>query len=166
MENLKHSDVTGNIIKAFYKVYNTLGYGFLEKVYENALISELEQMNLDVLQQASIKVFYNEKEVGDYFADLIVDDCVIVELKAVESIAKIHEAQLLNYLKATKIEVGLLLNFGAKAEYKRKVFENTHKKLTDFLLEPNNINKPEKIRFNPLNPRSSASHSSLTLTAN
>ncbi len=136
MENLKHSDVTGNIIKAFYKVYNTLGYGFLEKVYENALISELEQMNLDVLQQASIKVFYNEKEVGDYFADLIVDDCVIVELKAVESIAKIHEAQLLNYLKATKIEVGLLLNFGAKAEYKRKVFENNHKKLTDFLLEP------------------------------
>ncbi len=124
MENLKHSEITGKIIKAFYKVYNTLGYGFLEKVYENALASELEGMNLNVLQQAAINVFYNEKKVGDYFADLIVEDCVIVELKAIENLSVIHEAQLLNYLKATEIEVGLLLNFGGKAEYRRKVFDN------------------------------------------
>lgn len=136
MENLKHSEITGKIIKAFYKVYNTLGYGFLERVYENALASELEQMSLSVLQQAPIKVFYHEKEVGEYFADLIVENCVIVELKAVESLVQIHEAQLLNYLKATKIEVGLLLNFGAKAEYRRKVFANARKNLTDFLLNP------------------------------
>lgn len=136
MENLKHSETTGKIIKAFYKVYNTLGYGFLEKVYENALVSELEQTNLNVLQQAPIKVFYNEKEVGDYFADLIIENSVIVELKSVENILSIHEAQLLNYLKATKIEVGLLLNFGATAEYRRKVFDNTRKSLKNFLLSP------------------------------
>lgn len=136
MEDLKHSETTGKIIKAFYKVYNTLGYGFLEKVYENALVSELEQMNLSVLQQASIKVFYNGKEVGDYFADLIVENSVIVELKSVENILSIHEAQLLNYLEATKIEVGLLLNFGATAEYRRKVFDNTRKSLKNFLLNP------------------------------
>ena len=136
MENLKHSELTGKIIKAFYKVYNTLGYGFLEKVYENALILELESMNLAVLQQQPIKVFYNGIEVGDYFADLVVENCVIVELKSVEKLAEIHEAQLLNYLKATEIEVGLLLNFGTKAEYKRKVFNNRRKTLKDFLLNP------------------------------
>ena len=136
MENLKHSEITGKIIKAFYKVYNTLGSGFLERVYENALVSELEAMNLSVVQQAPIKVFYNKKEVGEYFADLIVENCVIVELKAVESLIQIHEAQLLNYLKATKIEVGLLLNFGTKAEYRRKVFDNGRKSLKDFLLNP------------------------------
>ncbi len=136
MENLKYSDVTGKIIKAFYKVYNTLGYGFLEKVYENALTLELGETGLIVFQQQPIKVFYNGKKVGDYFADLVVEEVVIVELKSVEKLAKIHEAQLLNYLKATEIEVGLLLNFGAKAEYKRKVFNNNRKNLKDFLLNP------------------------------
>ena len=124
MENLKHFDITGQIIKAFYKVYNTLGFGFLEKVYENALFLELREMNLNVIRQAPIKVFYKELEVGEYFADLIVENCVIVELKAVENLLKIHEAQLLNYLKATEIEVGLLINFGKTAEYRRKVFTN------------------------------------------
>lgn len=136
MENLKHSEITGKIIKSFYKVYNALGYGFLEKVYENALVLELEQMQLNVLQQAPIKVFYNEREVGEYFADLIVESCVIIELKAVTTLTEIHEARLLNYLKATQIEVGLLLNFGAKAEYKRKVFDNNRKSLKNFLLNP------------------------------
>ncbi len=136
MENLKHSEITGQIIKAFYKVYNPLGYGFLEKVYENALFLELQEMNLKVVRQAPIKVYYNGQEVGEYFADLIVEDCVIAELKAVDKLVEIHEAQLLNYLKATKIEVGLLLNFGVKAEYERKVFDNNRKSLKDFLLNP------------------------------
>jgi GxxExxY protein len=93
-------------------------------------------MNLNVVRQAPIKVFYNGQEVGEYFADLIVEGCVIIELKAVEKLSEIHEAQLLNYLKATDIEVGLLLNFGVKAEYKRKVFNNNRKSLKDFLLNP------------------------------
>ncbi len=136
MENLKHSEITGKIIKAFYKVYNALGYGFLEKVYENALFLELQEMNLEVVKQAPICVFYNNHQVGDYFADLIVERCVILELKSVENLQKNHEAQLLNYLKATQIEVGLLLNFGMTAEYRRKVFDNARKSLKDFLIDP------------------------------
>ena len=136
MENLKHSEITGQIIKAFYRVYNTLGYGFAEKVYENALCLELQELGLNVIQQAPIKVFYKDREVGEYFADLIVENCVIIELKALENLVKAHEAQLLNYLKATKIGVGLLLNFGASAEYRRKVFDNTRKDLKDFLINP------------------------------
>lgn len=134
METLIHSEITGKIIKAFFKVYNTLGYGFLEKVYENALILELEEMGLNAVKQHPIKVFYNGKEIGEYFADIIVENSVIIELKAVDKLADIHEAQLLNYLKATNIEVGLLLNFGTKAEYKRKVFNNNRKSLKDFLI--------------------------------
>lgn len=136
MSSLIHSEITGEIIKAFYKVYNTLGYGFLEKVYENALALELRDSGLSVFQQSPIKVFYKDKEVGEYFADLIVENSVIVELKAIEGLSEIHEAQLLNYLKATKIEVGMLLNFGAKAEYRRKVFNNNRKNLLDSLLNP------------------------------
>lgn len=136
METLIHSEITGKIIKAFFKVYNTLGYGFLEKVYENALILELEEMGLNAVKQHPIKVFYNGKEIGEYFADIIVENSVIIELKAVDKLADIHEAQLLNYLKATNIEVGLLLNFGTKAEYKRKVFNNNRKSLKDFLINP------------------------------
>jgi GxxExxY protein len=93
-------------------------------------------MNLKVVRQAPIQVFYNNQEIGEYFADLIVENCVIIELKAVENLIKIHEAQLLNYLKATEIEVGLLLNFGATAEYRRKVFDNSRKTLKDILLTP------------------------------
>lgn len=123
-DNYKHSEITEKIIKAFYKVYNTLGYGFLEKVYENALLIELIEMGLFVEKQGQIKVYYEDKEVGEYFADLIVDDCVIIELKAAETLCEEHEFQLINYLKATEIEVGLLLNFGKKPELKRKVFSN------------------------------------------
>ena len=123
-----HGDVTELIIKAFFKVYNTLGYGFLEKVYENAMRIELSKMGLNVLQQKNIKVFYEADQVGDYFADLLVNDLIIVELKAAESICKEHEAQLLNYLKATDIEVGLLLNFGKEPKFKRKFFTNDKKK--------------------------------------
>lgn len=122
-----HENITKKIIEAYYKVYNSLGYGFLEKVYENALKIELKRTNLRVDQQKNVKVFYNEFEVGDYFADLIVEDLVIVELKAAEILCEEHEAQLINYLKATNLEVGLLLNFGKKAEFKRKVFSNDRK---------------------------------------
>lgn len=117
-----HSDLTEQVIKSFYKVYNTLGYGFLEKVYENALAFELRTSGLIVQLQKSIKVFYEGVEVGDYFADIIVNDLVIIELKATESLRQEHVAQLMNYCKATGIEVGLLLNFGKSPEVKRVVF--------------------------------------------
>lgn len=123
-----HSDITEKIIEAFYKVYNTLGYGFLEKVYENAMRIELKRMEMKVDVQKNIKVHYTGYEVGDYYADLIVNDLVILELKAAEALCKEHEAQLVNYLKATNIEVGLLLNFGKKPEFKRKIFMNQNKK--------------------------------------
>jgi len=100
------------------------------------LFLELRSLNLNVIRQAPIKVFYLGQEVGEYFADLVVEDCVIIELKAVENLLKGHEAQLLNYLKATNIEVGLLLNFGTTAEYRRKILENKQKTLKDFLLNP------------------------------
>ena len=122
-----HSEITESIIKAFYKVYNTLGYGFLEKVYEHSMIIELKAMGLNVENQKNIKVYYSGFEVGDYYADLIVNDLVIIELKAAETICEEHETQLINYLKATNIEVGLLLNFGKKPEIKRKIFSNERK---------------------------------------
>lgn len=119
-----HSEITKKIINAFYHFNNTLGFGFLEKVYENSLRLELLRMNPDVEQQKNIKVYYNVIQVGDYFADLIVNNLIIAELKAAESLCPEHEAQLINYLRATKIEVGLLLNFGHKAEFRRKIFTN------------------------------------------
>lgn len=122
-----HENITKKIIEAYYKVFNSLGYGFLEKVYENALKIELKRLNLKVDQQKNIKVYYDEFEVGDYFADLIIEDLVIVELKAAESLCEEHEMQLINYLKATNLEVGLLLNFGKKPEFRRKVFSNDRK---------------------------------------
>jgi GxxExxY protein len=136
MSNLKHADITDQIIKAFYKVYNALGYGFNEKVYENALFIELIEIGFRVKKQEPINVFYNGKLVGEYYADLIVADCVIIELKAIASLCSANEAQLLNYLKATKIEVGLLLNFGQKPEHRRKYFTNDRKDLLSVLLNP------------------------------
>jgi len=123
----KHKQLTEKIIQAFYTVYRTLGYGFLEKVYENALAVELRKMGLAVVQQAEIKVYYAGVLVGQYYADLLVADVVIVEIKAVRAFIKAHEAQLLNYLKATPYEVGLLLNFGPQPGIKRKVYDNERK---------------------------------------
>jgi GxxExxY protein len=117
-----HADLTEQIIKAFYKVYNALGYGFLEKVYENAMLYELNKDGLSALQQEIIKVFYEGFPVGDYYADLLVNGLVIVELKAAESLRQEHIAQLTNYCKATGVEVGLLLNFGKNPEVKRVLF--------------------------------------------
>lgn len=133
MEEYLHKELTSKIIQAFYKVYNTLGYGFLEKVYENAMRVELNKMGISVEQQKNIKVYYESEMVGDYFADLLIEELVIVELKAAENICEEHEAQLLNYLKATDIEVGLLLNFGKIPEVRRKIFMNKNKKLNDDL---------------------------------
>lgn len=122
--NYIHSEVTEKIIKCFYKVYNELGFGFLEKVYQNALYFELKKSGLFCETQKQIKVFYQETEVGIYYADIIVNNSVIIELKAAEAIIEEHEFQLINYLKATEIEIGLLLNFGKKPEIKRKIFSN------------------------------------------
>jgi GxxExxY protein len=122
-------ELTGKIIGAFYTVYNTLGPGFLEKVYENALALELRNQGLRAEQQKRVQVFYDKQLVGDYFADIIVEDVIVLELKAAETIAPEHEAQLINYLKGTEIEVGLLLNFGPKAQFVRRVFSNERKNL-------------------------------------
>jgi len=122
--DMLHSELTEKIIKAFYKVYNTLGYGFLEKVYENVLVVELKKMRFHISQQYNIKVYYDGVIVGDYFADIIVEDNVIIELKSAESLREEHKFQLINYLKATEKEVGLLLNFGKTPEFKRAIFTN------------------------------------------
>ena len=127
MSNLIHSEITGKILEAFFNVYHELGYGFLEKVYENAMLIELDELGLECRSQQPISVFYNEEHVGEYFADLVVEGKVIVELKASEGFREEHEAQLINYLRATDKEVGILLNFGKKPQYKRKVFSNSRK---------------------------------------
>jgi GxxExxY protein len=108
-------------------VYNVLGYGFLEKVYAGALKIELEKKGLLVVPQAKINVLYEGQYVGIYYADMLVEDSVIVEIKAVATLLEEHEAQLLNYLKATNIEVGLLLNFGLKPTFRRKIYTNERK---------------------------------------
>jgi GxxExxY protein len=125
---LKHHDITDKILHAFFKVvYPELGYGFLEKVYENALALTLRQMGLKAEQQSRIQVYFANEIIGEYFADILVEDCVIVELKAVQSLAREHESQLLNYLRATQYEVGLLLNFGPKPDFRRRAFDNDRK---------------------------------------
>jgi len=126
---LLHEEVTDTIIKAYYRVYNELGFGFLEKVYQNSLYFELLELGLDVEPQKQIKVYYRRKQVGEYYADLCVNRCVILELKAAETLAEEHELQLVNYLRATDIEVGLLLNFGRKPQFCRKFFTNDLKRL-------------------------------------
>ena len=124
MERLKHTEITDKIIKAFFRVYNILGYGFLEKVYENARIVELKKLGLSVVAQHPIRVLYENIVVGEYFPDILVENSVIVEIKTAKAIVVEYEAQLLNYLKATKLEVGLTLNFGPKPEFSRKAFDN------------------------------------------
>ena len=123
-----HGDLTDQIIKIYYQVYNELGYGFLEKVYERAMVISLKKADLYCANQVPIKVYFYGEEIGDYYADIIVENLVIIELKAAEAIVEAHENQLINYLKATDKEVGLLLNFGKKPELRRKLFENKFKK--------------------------------------
>ena len=125
---MKHEELSKQIIKVFYQVYNELGYGFLEKVYQNALYLALREEGFEVSPQRKIKVWFRGYEVGEYYADLIVNDLIILELKAAEALLDEHDAQLLNYLRGTEIEVGLLLNFGKNPEIKRKVYDNSLKK--------------------------------------
>ena len=128
MEKYLHKELTDRIIKSFYLVYNELGFGFLENVYQNALYLELKNNQINVEAQKPIQVYYQNQLVGNYKADLIVDNTIILELKAVEFLLEEHEFQLINYLKATNIEIGLLLNFGKKPEIRRKIFTNDRKK--------------------------------------
>ncbi len=121
---LIHGEITEGIISSFYEVYNMLGYGFLEKVYENALALELVRNGFEVQTQLPIPVYYANQQVGQYYADLLVNEKVIVEIKAAKDLCEEHEFQLINYLKATNCEVGLLLNFGRKPQFKRKIFQN------------------------------------------
>lgn len=123
MEDYLYSDITHKIIGSFFTVRNKLGFGFL-KVYENALKFELEKNGFKVEKQKPISVFYEGCLVGEYFADLIVDDLVILELKCVEFLCEEHEAQLINYLKASGKKVGLLMNFGKNVEVRRKISSN------------------------------------------
>jgi GxxExxY protein len=119
-KKMKHEELTETIIGCAFEVINELGAGFLESVYEKALLLALQQKELSVASQHPIKVIFRGKCVGEFFADLFVDEKVMVELKAVKAIAPEHQAQIINYLKATGIEVGLLINFGnPKLEYKR-----------------------------------------------
>jgi GxxExxY protein len=118
---LEKEDITHKVIGCAYQVYNNLGFGFLESVYRKAMVIEIEASGLQVQQENPLQVHYRDQVVGDFFADLLVDNELIVELKSVESLGKIHEAQLVNYLVATGIEIGLLINFGSKGiDIKRK----------------------------------------------
>jgi GxxExxY protein len=122
MADLKHKELSETIIAAAYNVHNELGYGFLEKVYRNAIVIELEEAEIKCVVEVPLKVSYHNKTVGDYFADIIVDDKIIVEVKAVSKLEPVHEVQLVNYLKATGVNVGLLINFGQSVEIKRRIF--------------------------------------------
>jgi GxxExxY protein len=123
-----HEELTEEILGAFFEVYNELGYGFLEKVYQNSLFLELKSRGFDVVPQKRCAVYYKGKEVGEYYSDIIVNDLIILELKAKEKIIEEHEIQLLNYLKASSIEIGFVLNFGKKPEFSRKIYSNHKKK--------------------------------------
>jgi GxxExxY protein len=126
-DDFKHQEITEKIIKGFYEVYNELGHGFLESVYEEALYIVLKEYGLQVDKQKEVTVYFWGHEVGVFRSDLIVNDCVIVEIKATSNLHPKHVAQTINYLKATRIEVGLLLNFGEKAEFRRYAYDNKRK---------------------------------------
>jgi len=123
----KHWDLCHQIVGVFYSVYNELGHGFLEAVYEEALAIGLTEAGLHVTRQVPTPIWFRGRTIGEYKADLIVNGVVLLELKATKSLDSSHEAQILNYLRATNIEVGLLLNFGPKPQFKRFVFENNRK---------------------------------------
>ena len=123
----KHAELSERIIQVFFKVHTELGYGFSEKVYQRAFGIALRESGLKIDEQIPIHVYYHGQSVGEFYADMLINDVILLELKSVESIIDEHEAQLLNYLKATRIEVGYVLNFGKSATFKRKVFDNDRK---------------------------------------
>jgi GxxExxY protein len=126
---LKHEEVTGRILKVFYEVYNELGHGFLESVYESAMEIALKEAGLGVERQVPISVHFRRQVAGEFRADLLIEGVVIVELKATRALDQSHQAQVLNYLRATEIEVALLLNFGEKPDFKRLLFDNPRKQI-------------------------------------
>jgi GxxExxY protein len=126
--DLKHGKITDKIIGVFYDVYNELGHGFLESVYHRSLVLALQSVGLNVSSRVDIPVWFRGSEVGHFQADILVEQCVLLELKAARALESAHRAQLLNYLRATEIEVGLLLNFGEKPEVNRLIFDNSKKK--------------------------------------
>jgi len=125
--DLKHRALTQKIIGVFYEVYNELGHGFLESVYQKSLILALNEAGLMIHSPVDIPVWFRGHQVGDFEADVLVEKCVLLELKAASAIHSSHQAQLLNYLRATDIEIGVLLNFGVKPEFKRLVYDNLRK---------------------------------------
>jgi len=127
----KHAALTDKIIGVFYDVYNELGYGFLESVYAEAMMVALRQAGLSARREVSVPVWFGSEKVGQYFADLLVDNTVLIELKAARNIESAHEAQLLHYLRATEIEVGLLINFGMRPQFRRLLFDNARKKIRE-----------------------------------
>ncbi len=129
----KHQEVTEAIIGVFYEVYRELGHGFLEKIYEEAMVRVLKAKGLEVRQQAAVPVWFRGDKIGSYDADLVVANSVIVELKACKTVDPSHEAQLLHYLRATEIEVGLLVNFGPRPQVRRMAFDNERKKISAHL---------------------------------
>ena len=126
---LKHSDLTEKIIGIFYDVYNELGYGFLESTYAEALVIALEEARLSAAREVPVPAWFRGRKVGQYYADLIVEGAVLLELKAARTLDSAHEAQLLHYLRATEVEVGLLLNFGLRPQFRRLLFDNERKKI-------------------------------------
>ena len=135
MENgepgLKHGDLTNRIIGIFYDVYNELGYEFLESVYEESLVIVLREAGLNVRRQVSVPVWFRGYRVGEFRADVVVEDKILNELKSARTLDRAHEAQLLHYLKSTEIEVGLLLNFGQRPQFRRLLFDNDRKKIRE-----------------------------------
>ncbi len=118
---MEHKELTHKIIACAYKVFNQLGFGFLESIYRKAMVIELTKAGLRVEEEKPLKVYYDEHVVGNFYADLFVEDTVVIELKSVQNIVKEHEVQLVNYLKAVKRDIGLLINFGPSGvEVKRK----------------------------------------------
>jgi GxxExxY protein len=130
-DRLKHSALTDRIIGVFYDVYNELGHGFLESTYAEALVVALEESGLNSAREVPVPVWFRGRKVGQYYADLIVGGVVLLELKAARTLESAHEAQLLHYLRATEVEVGLLLNFGLRPQFRRLLFDNDRKKIRE-----------------------------------
>jgi len=126
---LKHSNLTGRIIEAFYDVYNELGHGFLESTYAQAMFVALEESGLSTAREVSVPVWFRGRKVRQYYADLIVEGVVLLELKAARTLDSAQEAQLLHYPRATDVEVGLLLNFGLRPQFRRLLFDNERKNI-------------------------------------
>jgi len=126
---LKHAELTDKIIGVYYDVYNELGYSFLESVYEESMAMALREAGLEAEPQVAVPVLFRGHQVGDFRADLLIEHKILLELKAARTLDRSHEAQLLHYLRATKIEIGLLLNFGDKPQFRRLFFDNERKKI-------------------------------------